>query len=762
MDKHPKSQEDEEFEKLLRDFIDSDFALDDHSEEDEKTEDYDDQYDENLSSSRSMKDRVAEIKFGETHEKKECMADIASVQLQVEGVHVIYSDEVMRVTFQGKPGATLRPHRFSCYIYTNEYYPVCEGDKVVTIKNSKKRQLTLGIPCRQIWLPGQYVLIVRDSQDYTSVMRYDFTLDDKLRVKDLTAGKRCTAMSLEDTLSGVMTEDNGNWYHISRVPGSASMRMKAIQACQMLYINESRKDENYGELKTCQNLLLCMEHPTPDFLCRLHMLVATDYGNKIVDSDMLFDPTRNNPYEMLPDILDDCDMKVLCLTRLTDLIGPNGKVIMRKVIDKVRKSEGRTPLWLCGTRREIEELLGLYPSLKEFFRDDSWVEQQPSTAYELVQAFLDQLEAEHLEPTATVRDKLARAIIQGQAQGTLSRWSLEQVRQFVEAEILPRYVARLVMQDDMDVSPMLNLSDIPFEKITDTASTFERSIGELHAMIGLDEVKQGISTMANQARLFLERRRRGLKTGDSQVYHSIFTGNPGTGKTTVARKLGKIYHSLGLLSKGEVIAVDRTRLVGQYIGQTEENMKTVLEEAKGNVLFIDEAYTLFTGPDDSKDFGRRVLDSLLTVLTQPNPDMLIVFAGYEKEMNAMLSFNVGLSSRFPYRYHFEDYTADQLMEIARRLFDREEYILTDEAALTMEVVIEETLERKQANFGNARWIEQFVNNGIIPAMADRIFSTGCTDFQRIEAADITKAFEKFKPKANELKSSRHRVKGFSA
>ena len=702
MDRNPKSQEDEEFEMLLRDFIDG--ALDAADNPD----DHDDQYDENL------------------------------------------------------PFPRPRPPRFTSYIYTNDYYPVCEGDGQVTIQKGRKLRLPPGISCRQVWLPGQYVLIVRDSQDHTSVMRYDFTLDDKLRVIHQTAGRRCMAMSLEDTLSGCLKADNDNWYHISRVPGTAPMRMKAIRACQMLYINEYRKEKSHGELKTCLNLLICMDHPTPDFLSRLQLLVASDYESKIVDSAMLFDPTRNNPYELLPDLLDDCDMKVLCLTRLTDLIGPNGKIIMRKIIDKVRRSEGSTPLWLCGTRREIEELLGLYPSLKEFFRDDSWVEQQPSTAYELVQAFLDQLKEEHLEPTATVIDELSRAIIQGQAEGALSRWSTDQVRHFVEAEILPRYVGRIVMQNEMDVSPMLILSDIPFEKLTDTASTFERSISELHAMIGLDEVKQGISTMANQARLFLERRRRGLRTGDSQVYHSIFTGNPGTGKTTVARQLGRIYHSLGLLSKGEVIAVDRTRLVGQYIGQTEENMKTVLEEAKGNVLFIDEAYTLFTGSDDSKDFGRRVLDSLLTVLTQPNPDMLIVFAGYEKEMNAMLSFNVGLSGRFPYRYHFDDYTADQLMEIARRLFVREEYVLSDEAAAAMKDAICQTLSRKTANFGNARWIEQFVRNGIIPAMANRIFSTGSTDFQRIEAADVSNAFEKFNPKTIALKPGRKVVTGFSA
>ena len=191
-------------------------------------------------------------------------------------------------------------------------------------------------------------------------------------------------------------------------------------------------------------------------------------------------------------------------------------------------------------------------------------------------------------------------------------------------------------------------------------------------------------------------------------------------------------------------------------------MKAILEEAKGNVLFIDEAYTLVTGADDKKDFGRRVLDSLLTVLTQPNPDMLIVFAGYKNEMQAMLSTNIGLAGRFPYRYHFDDYSAEQLMEIAQRLFERDDYLLTSEAAQELQKTITQTIAQKPANFGNARWIDQFVHNGIIPAMADRIYATGSDDLQHIEAIDIRKAFEYFKPKTIELKPARHRVAGFSA
>ena len=142
--------------------------------------------------------------------------------------------------------------------------------------------------------------------------------------------------------------------------------------------------------------------------------------------------------------------------------------------------------------------------------------------------------------------------------------------------------------------------------------------------------------------------------------------------------------------------------------------------------------------------------------------MLIVFAGYKNEMQAMLSTNIGLAGRFPYRYHFDDYSAEQLMEIAQRLFEHDDYLLTSEAAQELQQTITQAIAQKPDNFGNARWIDQFVHNGIIPAMADRIYTTGSDDLQHIEAIDIRKAFENFKPKSIELKPARHRVAGFSA
>ena len=762
MQKDQKHQSDEDFELLLKKFIDSNFD-DDDLEDEASFESLDDPTSCELALPfpREIDDKVAEGMMALNHDKRNFLDDVASIQVDVLPGYKKgwYSEGAIAVTLRAKRGVDLKRHHFTCYIYTDTYFPMC-----VSAKDRKKgsmHKFSDIIPCQKTWLPGKYLLFVYDDLDDT-LQRIEFSLDDELNV---TQGEPqlCLFSGKEHTMTSCL-QTEAEWDFMAKRPGMAQFRSKVMRQRHLELFNEFRKDVGLKALHINRNLLICTHNSdvTSTVLKALQSMVAYNYGFSYIDCSTLFDLSRSNPYEPLAEQISETDRKVLCLTHINELTSSNGKVIMRKILERVRESDGSIPLWLCGTRQEIDDLLGLFPSLRQFFRSDNYYEQEPYTAFELVQAFFEQLREECLEPDDIVRNRLSRAILQGYERGTLTNWSLSDIRQFIAEDIIPHYLERAMPLMEIDKTTPLSEADIPFEKLTTASSAFDDSMRELNAMIGLENVKQGIMTMANQTRLFIERRRRGLKTNGHQVYHSIFTGNPGTGKTTVARQLGKLYHALGLLSKGEVIAVDRTRLVGQYIGQTEENMKTILEEAKGNVLFIDEAYTLITCKDDKKDFGGRVLDSLLTVLTQPNPDMLIVLAGYPQEMEAMLSTNPGLSGRFPFRYQFEDYSAEQLMEIARKLFERDEYILTDEADAEMQQIIGQVLGQKMPNFGNARWIDQFVNNGIIPAMADRIFSTGSTDYQRIEASDITKAFEKFNPKANELKPARHRVKGFSA
>lgn len=166
------------------------------------------------------------------------------------------------------------------------------------------------------------------------------------------------------------------------------------------------------------------------------------------------------------------------------------------------------------------------------------------------------------------------------------------------------------------------------------------------------------------------------------------------------------------------------------------------------MLFIDEAYTLYVGDDDNKDFGHRAIECLLSVLTEPNPDMIIIFAGYAKEMDMMLTSNPGLIGRFPYKFHFEDYSAEQLMEIARRKLKQEDFVLTADAETLLKNTICQTTAQKNKCFGNARWIEQYVENGIISEVADRISGVDFSkltrdDYRLVTKADVEKAFEKF-------------------
>ena len=336
----------------------------------------------------------------------------------------------------------------------------------------------------------------------------------------------------------------------------AQFRKKAMEARQLAFYNEIRKEKSFGVVDTCENLLLCTRNDDIDteFLEYYQRLMFIQGHATCADCSSLYNQGLNNPYEPLNDLLNE-NMRALCLTNLKELLGPNGKVIMRGVIDKVRASKGGIPLWLCGSRQEIDEVLGLYPSLRRLFIADSYVEQEPYTPFELVDAFFAGIVNENMQPNILVKDHLTRSVLQGFKQGVLTSWTLADIEHFIVEEVRPRYLRRVMVDMLEDIEPKLHEEDVPFEKLTSGSSAYDESIRELNEMIGLDAVKQGILTMSNQARLFTERRRRGLTTSNKMIFHSIFTGNPGTGKTTVARMLGKIYRSLGLLSKGEVIAV---------------------------------------------------------------------------------------------------------------------------------------------------------------------------------------------------------------
>ncbi len=238
--------------------------------------------------------------------------------------------------------------------------------------------------------------------------------------------------------------------------------------------------------------------------------------------------------------------------------------------------------------------------------------------------------------------------------------------------------------------------------------SLEEVMSDLTSMIGLHEIKKQVYEHAQYLQFLQLRKDNGFSERQDINIHSVFVGNPGTGKTTVAGMMGKLYKNMGLLTKGHVHQVDRVDLVGEYIGQTAPKTKDAIEKARGGVLFIDEAYSLARANDDTKDFGREVIEILVKEMSNGQGDMAVIVAGYPKEMKYFLDSNPGLKSRFKIHYHFSDYLPQNLSEIAQYACREKEVILSTEAKKLLDEMIVEAYRNRDRSFGNARFVNDLI------------------------------------------------------
>ncbi len=235
--------------------------------------------------------------------------------------------------------------------------------------------------------------------------------------------------------------------------------------------------------------------------------------------------------------------------------------------------------------------------------------------------------------------------------------------------------------------------------------SLDELIHDLQALTGLASVKEDVMHLINIIKVRRLREIKGLKRIDMS-FHLVFTGNPGTGKTTIARLLAKIYKQLGLVSKGQFIEVDRSGLVDHYAGGTAIKTTNVINKAIGGILFIDEAYTL-THNKESGDYGQEAVDTLLKRMEDDRDDFIVVVAGYTNEMTDFINSNPGLKSRFNKYIYFPDYTSSELMEIFKYMCTSHDYVLTPSAETMAETFLRGMTEAKKDNFANARLVRNY-------------------------------------------------------
>lgn len=232
---------------------------------------------------------------------------------------------------------------------------------------------------------------------------------------------------------------------------------------------------------------------------------------------------------------------------------------------------------------------------------------------------------------------------------------------------------------------------------------------QLNKMVGMEQVKAIVYEIYALLQVSKMRQEAGLSQA-SQVYHMIFKGNPGTGKTTIARIVAKLFQKMGVLSKGHLIEVERADLVGEYIGHTAQKTRELVKKAMGGVLFIDEAYSLARGGE--KDFGKEAIDTLVKHMEDSKNQFILILAGYPYEIEQFLLTNPGLPSRFPLIVDFPDYTVDQLMEIGELMMKEREYGLSQHALFKLRQLVLQARQTEQFSFSNARYVRNLLEKAV--------------------------------------------------
>lgn len=286
-------------------------------------------------------------------------------------------------------------------------------------------------------------------------------------------------------------------------------------------------------------------------------------------------------------------------------------------------------------------------------------------------------------------------------------------------------------QDQSQISSCLNHTCLPKSD----------SIRELEKLVGLKEVKKTLAEVTAFSLIQNKRCQLNLKTSPTTL-HMVFKGNPGTGKTTVARILGRLFNDIGILTKGHLIEVERADLVGEYIGHTAQKTKEMLKKSMGGIMFVDEAYTLAQGGE--KDFGKEAIATMVKAMEDYRDNLIIILAGYCNEMDRFMKSNPGLRSRFPLHINFQDYDGDDLFLIALQMYEDRVYELTNRCRWKLKNILNDFARNRHPHSGNARFVRNLVEKSI------RLQAVRIVDRQNLSRKELITIEERDLPDPNLL------------